>query len=112
MSIFRRSRFSPTKQLSRRRRLVNLTRNVWILRGELWKILRRKQEEREPPITLRCVACRHELTKPCIRGRVKHVVKWPEGAPGFETGQLVEIARQKPRGGSFEKDYDLTAMTP
>jgi hypothetical protein len=108
---FFRSNLEAAQRLPRRRQLVNLARNLWFLRGELWAILRRKKDKRPPPVAVRCVACKHELTKPCIRGRVKHVIKWPAGEPGFEAGQLVEVRRQKVRGGQYEKDYDLEALT-
>lgn len=110
MRLFR-SKLEVAHRLPRRRQLLNLVRNLWFARRELWAILRRKKEKRLPPIALRCVACKHELTKPCIRGRTKHVIKWPADQPGFEPGQLVEVRRQKPRGGQYEKDYDLEALT-
>jgi hypothetical protein len=112
MSIFRRSKFSPTKRLTRRRMLFNLVRNSWVLRRELWRLIRRKKDDRPAPIPLRCVSCKHELTKPCIRGRTKHLVKWPaeaDGLGGHAAGTYVEIARQKPRSGQLDKDYDLEA---
>jgi hypothetical protein len=99
------------RRLSRRRMALNLIRNLWFLRGELWGLLRRKKDERPAPIALRCVACKHELHKPCIRGRTKHVVKWPADVPGFKEGQLVAVRRQKPRGGEYDKDYDFEALT-
>jgi hypothetical protein len=108
--IFRRSRFAPTVKLSRRRQLANLARNLWVLRRELWQIIRRKKPERDEGIALVCVACRHDLTKPCIRGRSKHLIRWPDGVPGHEPGAYVEVRRQKPRSGQYEKDYDLTEI--
>jgi hypothetical protein len=112
MSLLRRSRFQPSRRLSRRRQLLNIARNLWVLRGELWSIVRRKKPERDAGVALRCIACKHEITKPCIRGRTKHLVKWPAGVPGFEEGAYVEVRRQKPHGGQFEKDYDLTELKP
>ena len=109
----KRSRFAPAVRLSRRRRFWNLARNLWVLRGELWSILRRKPPKREPGIALTCIVCRHELTKPCRRGRIRHVVRWPQeadGLGGFAAGQLVEVRRQKPRGGAFEHDDDLRPL--
>lgn len=111
MSILRRSRFAPSVKLSRRRQLANLARNLWVLRRELWNIIRRKKPERDEGVPVVCIACGHALTKPCIRGRWKHVIAWPDGVPGHEPGTRVEIARQKPRGGQFEKDYNLEAMS-
>lgn len=104
-----RPRMQPTVKLARRRQLWNLLRNLWVLRRELWRILRRKRDEQAEGIPVRCVACGHDLTKPCRRGRWKHVIRWPDGVPGHEPGTLVEIARQKPRGGTYDRDYTLEA---
>lgn len=109
----KRSRFAPSVKLSRRRRLLNLTRNLWVLRGELWAILRRKQPKQEPGIALTCIVCRHPLTKPCRRGHARHVVRWPleaDGLGGFAAGQLIEVRRQKPRGGAFQQDDDFRPL--
>lgn len=110
MRLFRRSLFAPTRKLSRRRRALNLVRNVWFLRGELWAIVRKKKPERPTPTPLRCVACKHELTKPCRPGRARHLVRWPDDDSRFKQGQLVEVRRQKPRGGQYDKDDDLRPM--
>lgn len=113
MSLLRRSRFAPTVRLSRRRRLANLARNLWVLRRELWAIIRRKPPRRDPPIALTCIVCRHALTKPCRRGRDRHLVHWPDeadGLGGFKAGQLVEVRRQKPRGGAYDRDDQLRPL--
>ena len=102
--------FAPSVKLSRRRRALNLVRNVWVLRRELWALIRKKPTPEPEGIAVVCLACRHDLTKPCKRGRARHVIQWPEamdGVGGFATGQLVEVRRQKPRGGSFDKDDAL-----
>lgn len=108
-----RKRFKPTRKIPLWRKTLNLVRNVWVLRRELWRFIRRKEDKPEPGIPLLCLACRHDLTKPCKRGRARHVVQWPQamdGVGGFATGQLVEVRRQKPRGGSFDKDEQLVPV--
>jgi hypothetical protein len=100
----------PSRRLPWWIKARNVVRNLWHLRRELWRIIRRKPVEQPEAIPLRCEACGHELTKPCRRGRWKHVIRWPEGVAGHPAGTLVEVARQKPRGGEYRPDHDLRAL--
>lgn len=105
--------FEPSRKLSPGRKLVNVVRNLWFLRGELWAIIRRKRAKQEPGVALTCIVCRHDLTKPCRRGRTRHLVVWPESMDGvgdFTKGQLVEVRRQKPRSGRFQQDEELRPL--
>jgi hypothetical protein len=63
--------------LRRARQAVTLARNLWFLRGELWRWHRRRRPE---VVELRCLRCRRPLTKPCRGGRHRpHVIRYPEG---------------------------------
>lgn len=84
--------------MTRRKKLLNLLRNLWLLRRELAE--RVGLRRRRPPkvAELRCLHCRRPLTKPCRPRHRAHVVRVPEGfgTKSYPDGTLMYVSQTKP----------------